>query len=275
VKHAMEQLFNPNEPYLTAWTWLYDMDWDLFRPSTDELPERLSGFRETGLYYAALCGFSELADYLISTHGEDVNIRCGRHGSPLHAASSKGHLETVRILLDRGADVDIATSYLNRTPLCTAHHHGHLKVMQLLLDYGANVNVRYGRLGLLSHYALFEGKAEVVRLLMHYKADVNAISPYRNLNWTSLHFASIFGHAKAAEVLLEHGAYTNALNKNGQTSLHEAARSGHLEIVRLLLMHGADLHIQAKDGQTPLQAAISNGRTETVQLLLEYGAKEG
>jgi len=133
VKRAMEQLFNPSEPYLTAWAWIDDMDGRRFRQSIDELPEHPSAPRATALYYAALCGFSELADYLISTHGEDVNIRCGGRGTPLHGASSEGHLETVRILLDRGANVNIKAGYLDRTPLCIAHDHQHLEVMRLLL----------------------------------------------------------------------------------------------------------------------------------------------
>jgi len=275
VKRAMEQLFNPNKPYLAAWTWIYDMDRGHFQLPIDELPERRSAPRATALYYAVLCGFSKLADYLISTHGEDVNIRCGpsRHSTPLQAASSKGHVETVRILLDRGTDVDIAAGYSHMTPLCLAYQRGHLEVMQLLLDYGTNVDVRYRRSGLISHYASSEGNTEVVRLLMQYKADVNAIFP--SYNGTPLHLASICGHEKVVMVLLEHGASVNALDKNGRTSLYVAAHDGRLPVVRLLLRHGADVHIQAEDGQNPLDAAISCGYTEVAQLLLEYGAKEG
>jgi hypothetical protein len=39
------------------------------------------------LYYAVLCGFSGLSNYLIITHGKDVNAMCGNHGTPLHVAS--------------------------------------------------------------------------------------------------------------------------------------------------------------------------------------------
>jgi len=269
VKRAMEQFFNPDEPYLTAWTWIYNMnDGRFLLPPSEVL---WTGSRPTALYYAALCGFSELVDYLISTHGEDINIFCDGYQAPLHAASSEGHLEIVRILLGRGADVDIA-DYLDWTPLRIAYDYGHLKVMRLLLDYGANVNVQCGGFGLLSHYASYKGEAEVVRLLLQYKADVNATSSYMNWNWTSLHFASISGHAKVVEVLLEHGAYTNALNENGRTSLYGAAYNGHLAVARPLLRHGADVHIHTKDGETPLDVAISRGHTAIAQLLLEYGA---
>jgi len=273
VKRAMEQLFNPSGPYLTAWTRIYDVNWNRFRQSIDELPKHPSAPGATALYCAALCGFSELADYLISTHGEDVNIGCGRYGTPLHAASSEGHLETARILLDRGADIDITASFLDRTPLCIARNGGHLGVMRLLLDYGANVNARNGGLGLLLHYASVDGEAEVIRLLMQHKADVNAIAPH--CNWTPLHFASVFGRAKVAEILLEHGAYIDALAVDNRTPLYQASASGHLEVVRLLLKHGADVHIQREDGRSPLNAAILRGHAEVVQLLSEYGTEGG
>jgi len=269
VKRAMEQLFNPSEPYLTAWAWIDDMDGRRFRQSIDELPEHPSAPRATALYYAALCGFSELADYLISTHGEDVNIRCGGRGTPLHGASSEGHLETVRILLDRGANVNIKAGYLDRTPLCIAHDHQHLEVMRLLLDYGANVDVQSSTLGLLSHYASYKGEAEVIRLLIQHKADVNAISPH--FNWTPLHFASLFGHAKVTEILLEHGAYINALDMVNRTPLCQASESGYLEVVRLLLRRGANVHIPTN--QTPFLVATSIGYTEIAQLLLKHGAE--
>lgn len=61
-------------------------------------PERPQPLKATALSYAALCGFSVLANYQIVTHGEDVihvNASCGGHGTPLHAALFEGHLEVV------------------------------------------------------------------------------------------------------------------------------------------------------------------------------------
>jgi hypothetical protein len=91
IQGAVEQLFNPSEPYLAAWTWIHNVDRDVARaigPLT-EYPLRLKG---TALYYAVLCGFAALAEHLILAHKENVNARTGSRGTPLHAASSKGHL---------------------------------------------------------------------------------------------------------------------------------------------------------------------------------------
>ena len=87
IQGAMEQLFNPSKPYLPAWNWIHDVDSFEAPKTIDDLKERPEWPKATALYYAALCGFSGLANYLIITHGENVHAECGKCGSPLHAAS--------------------------------------------------------------------------------------------------------------------------------------------------------------------------------------------
>ncbi|KAH9960208.1 ankyrin repeat-containing domain protein [Russula dissimulans] len=244
----MKQLFDPRKPHFSAWTWIYDVDRGLFRGSIHELPKLHSLPNATSLYYAVLCGFSQLTDYLISTHGEDVNARCGHGATPLHAAASMGHIESTRVLLDHGADVD-STNPIEEAPLAAAYENGHLDVMRLLIDHGANVDVPYSS-GLLSHSASFRGELDVIRLLVRHNADANAVSSCDNS--TPLHCASSAGHAKVAEVLLEHGADINARDAYNETPLSQASSNGHLEVVRLLLRHGADVRIRRNTGLTIL-----------------------
>ncbi|KAI0286158.1 ankyrin repeat-containing domain protein [Russula brevipes] len=235
----MERLFDPTNPYLASWVWIRDADSRLVRQSIDALPEHPSQPGATALYYAVLCGLAGLADYLISTHAEDVNAKCGRRGTPLHAASYKGHLDAVRLLLDHGADVN-TTNNRERTPLCEAYSGRHLEAMRLLVKHGANVDVRYSS-GLILHDASARGQADVVDLLLRHKADVDARG---SLNWTPLHWVSSRGNVKVAQLLLEHGADINALSTAHNMPLHLACDSGHPEMVRILLGHGADVHGQ-------------------------------
>jgi len=258
-KDSMERLFNPKKPHFEAWTQIYNVD---------------RGYKlrqATPLYYAVLCGFAGLAKHLIVAHAEDVNAKCGHHGTPLCAASYQGHLDAVRLLLDQGADVN-PTNLQERSPLCSAYDGGHLEVMRLLLEHGANVDVRYDRYSPMSltHQASCDDNAEVLHLLLRYNADPNTRDGTKA---TPLYSAAHRGHVKAAQLLLDHGADVNSQNDSGITPLHIASFDGYLEIVQILLRHGADVHIRTNSSLTPFQQATSKGHTKVAQLLLEHGAK--
>jgi len=267
VEDAMEELFDPRKPYLTSWVWIHDVDQQRFRESIDTVTDNRSRPDGTALYYAVSCGLIGPAKYLISTHGENVNSKCGYRGTPLHAASNKGHLDAVSLLLGHGAEVN-ATNEHGRTPLWEAYCGLHLPVMQLLLEHGAAPDVRCRPFGLLTHDASLCGRAEVIRLLLQHNADVNTTSVS---NYTPLHFASLSGHVDVAQILLEHGANIDALSEHG-TPLFRAVDNGHFDVTRLLLERGADIQIRGRHHLTPFQVATQKRKTKIAQLLLEHGA---
>ena len=267
VQDAMVQLFNPRKPYLAAWVWIHDVDqeWIWYGGPIEDNP---SPPKATALYYSVSYGLCGPAKYLISTHGEDVNAKCGRHGSPLHAASRNGHVDAVTLLLDFGANVNM-TNKDQRTPIRAAYDGRHLEAMRLLLERGAVVDEPHDWAGSLVHKASYRGQAEVLRLLLQHSVHINSTANPRH--FTPLHWASKKGHMEVVQVLLEHGADINAVSLVG-TSLYLASRIGKLEIVRVLLEHGANVHIQVPGRKTPLEAASEMGYTQIAQLLLEYGA---
>jgi Ankyrin repeats (3 copies) len=265
---VMKQLFNPRKSYLAAWIWIHDVDSGRLRETTYYLhPTRP---RATALYYAVLCGFSEVASHLIITHGENVNAECGHHGTPLHAASYKGHLDAVRVLLAHGVALNVANKD-QKTPLCSAYDGEHLNIMRLLLEHGAAVDVHYDGIGLLSHKASFYGRTDVVHLLLQYNADVNARN---SANQTPLHTASGGGQAMVAQLLLEHGAVVNAQDIFDHTPLYYPSKYGYPEVAQVLLGHGADVHMGGEADRSLFQVATSLGHVEVAQFLSEHGAEK-
>ena len=267
----MERLFNPKMPHLAAWAWVHDVDRPWAQKAINDLPEHPPPPNATALYYAALCGFGVLANYLIIMHAEDVNAECGNHGTPLHAALYGGHLEVARLLLENGANVNLEDNH-GKIPLSAVYHRNHnLEAMRLLLQHGADPDVGYDGYGqLISHDAAYSGYVDVMELLLRHNADINAGDMD---NWTPLLCASAVGHVKVVQLLLEHGADVDARSKNHGTPLTRASRNGHLDVVRVLLEHGAHVHIQPKH-LSPLQMATSRGHAEIIKLLLEYAAEE-
>ena len=270
VQDAMEELFNPSKPYLTSWVWIHDVDQSWFRKSIYTVRANRSRPKATALYYAVSCGLSGPAKYLISTHGENVNAKCGDIGTLLHAVSNKGNVDAVALLLDFGAEVNVTNEH-GGTPLLEAYKGQHLQVMQLLLGHGATSDVHYNPSQLLIHRASYDGQARVVRLLLQHNADVNATSMTWYGYYTPLHWASSMGHADVAQILLEHGANINAPSEFG-TSLFRAVDNGHFDVTWLLLKRGADPKIRGRGDLTPFQVATEKGNPQITQLLSEHGA---
>ena len=238
IRDAMEQLFEPNKPYFGAWIWIHDMDWG-YRLTINDLTGRPSRPQTTPLYYVAVCGFVGLAKHLIVTHGEDINAKCGRHGSPLHAASRKGDLDVARLLLDHGANVNLRNE-CGIIPLRIAYEGRHPEVMWLLLEHGADVNTLGGNtFGTLLHDASYGGKDEMIHLVLQHDADVNATGDEKS---TPLHFASRWGHTKVAQILLEYGADVYAEDTQHNTPIDYATRYGH-QVARVLLEYGENVRV--------------------------------
>ena len=85
-------------------------------------------------------------------------------------ASQNGHLDVVRALIAKGADVNAKNDGL--TALLLASQAGHDDVVQALLDGGADVNA--GGLGTALMWASAGGHIHVVQSLIAKGADVNA-----------------------------------------------------------------------------------------------------
>jgi ankyrin repeat protein len=72
--------------------------------------------------------------------GANVNTRNQDGRTPLHLASSWGHINVVSVLLNAGALVD-TTDNIGSTPLYLAIRDKRVDIAQLLIDRGANVSI--------------------------------------------------------------------------------------------------------------------------------------
>jgi len=153
----------------------------------------------TPMFLAAFCGFSGLVNHLIVTHAPDVNAKCGSWPT-LHGASSSGQVDSARVLLDHGADVNVV-GWSDYTPLHYASCNGHLKVTQFLLEHDANLNAEGKNHQTPLFVASDEGRLEIVRLLLDHGADMTI----QGFGLTPYQIATQNGHHDVARMLLEHG----------------------------------------------------------------------
>ncbi|PIG82070.1 hypothetical protein AARAC_000247 [Aspergillus arachidicola] len=119
---------------------------------------------------------------LLLKRGAAVDIDESSGQSALSRAAQRGHLETCKILLDEGANIDTRDDGTNaqaqdksdRTALFMAAERGHKAVVKLLLGEGANTEARdkWDRTPIF--LAAEHGHETIVKLLLDAGAKVNA-----------------------------------------------------------------------------------------------------
>lgn len=107
-------------------------------------------------------------------HGEGATL--------LHIAASRNRIDVVKLLIERGADVNTKGGWWVVTPLHWAADNGHTEIVRLLIEHGADVNARTEEHG-----------------------------------YTPLHWAAGGGHRETVEVLITAGATVDAQADNGET----------------------------------------------------------
>lgn len=164
----------------------------------------------------------------------DVNQRDRRGATPLMQAAAFGTAETVKTLIDAGADVNARNSF-DATALVWAA--ADFAKVSMLVEKGADVNSRtkLGRTPLMVASSC-DGCSEIVRYL------------------------------------LTKGANAKAADGRGKTVLQIAAESGDGASVRLLLAAGADASAQDQGGGTALMGAMMNCDFPSAQALIAKGA---
>jgi uncharacterized protein len=239
-------------------------------------------------------------------HGADVNAR----SNFVPAANGRGFEGRTPVAPQPGqAAEEFASGWL--TPLMFAAREGDVESARLMVAAGADVNAPASdgkdALGL----AIFNGNFELASFLIDSKAQVNRADTqgFTPLFWAvdrrNMETAPNFPWMVTADPLslikklLEAGADPNALVNNTPrarmragsprivfaTALMRAAFSGDLELVKLLLAKGADPAVVSKDSETVLEAAAALGfiqgyskgrsaaeRLEVIKLLVDLGA---
>jgi ankyrin repeat protein len=199
--------------------------------------------------------------------GRGKRFPAGGSKTALLYATRGGHLEIARLLIDEGANLELADGD-GVTPLINAIVNAsiirvngtgtsdHLRIAQLLLDAGADVNAVdwWGQTPLWA------------------AVDVRNLELGRDGNERQVRDEAL----ALIERLLAAGANPNARTREypherrfilvvvgsvawvdltGQTPFLRAAAAGDVEVMRLLLAHGADPNIATDAGTTPLMVA--------------------
>ncbi len=152
-------------------------------------------------------------------------------------ASAVGATQRANELLKEKPDLVHAYSHDGFTPLQLAAFFGHAETVALLLDRGAEINLHsqnktFARGVPILQSAVASGNVDVVKILLARGADVNIKGEENSL--TPLHASAFDGQLEIVRLLIEQGADPNIKTKNGDTPLAIAKKKGHAQVAALL-----------------------------------------
>jgi ankyrin repeat protein len=235
-------------------------------------------------------------------------------------AARQGGSEAVRTLLDLGASINVQDPE-GFTPLLQAIVNGHFDLAAMLVQRGANPNLA-DKSGMGALYATIEMRTPpwersrpdikedndldcvgLMKVLLEHGADVNQTLTGRTLQryhangpayfgagTTPLMRAAKFDNLDMIQVLVAHGADVTRTQPDGTTALMLAAgvkftitqegdpeKAGTpddaFEIAKLLVERGADVNASNAKGETALYGAALTGRDRVISYLAEKGGR--
>ena len=222
-------------------------------------------------------------------NGADVN-KAGKEGTALHLAAKANNAPMVRLLLEAGADHELAKTY-EMVPLHTAARNGATEVCKILLEHGIDVNTKtkFGQTPL--YYAAVGQHFETADLLIAQGASLTiseaillrrdevvkdfwasgtSVNTKTEAGMTPLIAAVMIQDKDLVASLLARGAEVDAVDNWDRTALCYAGTLVDTGIAELLLENGANPDVETD--QSALKMAVQNRNEPMMRLLLERGA---
>ena len=250
----------------------------------------------TPLLWASPSSSGESIETLIDL-GANVNAqRTDDKGAPLTLSSGWNNFMAVNLLLNNGADANIAAAN-GYTPLHRAVSHGFFYITKLLIKNGSNVNLQNKE----ERTLLCQNEADVTigykensteriylvrgkdrgRAAWHYvfvKRHLRALFLKRT-NGGDLDVADFGAVLRSGwgkdppegtiDKILEEGDFKEI---PGVTVLHIASQKNDPKIIDLLVKSGANVNAQDAEGFTPLHMAAIHGNLKIVKKLVDLEA---
>jgi ankyrin repeat protein len=206
--------------------------------------------------------------------GADLQLPSQRDQiTPLAHAMSKGHSEIAEVLND-ALKADRPSKRVANRRLLAAAERGDATAAALAIRAGANLGTRDERRRSPLLLAVTKGRLAVARLLVYLGADPDALDERHDTPWL---VTGVTGSVDMLEVLLPARPDLRIRNRFGGTSLIPASERGHVDYVRRVVRTSININHVNDLGWTALLEAVilgdgSKRYQQIVTILLDAGA---
>lgn len=193
------------------------------------------------LHIAAENGQSEIIESIFQIEPDfPVDIQDRDCRTPLQRAILKEDMESVRLLLEKGANPNANMGSLN--PIMVSALHKDLKIFDFIISKGGDINFTNSEGNLFFYISRIETKEqdayERAKFLISKGLDVN-----------------------------------HCAKKDSMRPIYLPIEMGNLNVVKLYVENGADLHVKDDNGDSPLVFALKKNQEEIAEYLMSQGAK--
>ena len=227
---------------------------------------------DTCLHKAVRQGCNIEVVQAITDHGADLNATNTKRRTALLIACANKNEHTINVLLNAGADPNIADNADGDTCLHMAVSQKCSKeVLQAIIDHGGDVNATNKEHRTALSKACVKKNEHAINVLLNACADPNIADDADSD--TCLHITVRQKCSKEVlQAIIDHGADVNAVNKGHRTALLIACVNKNEHAVNVLLNAGASPNIAKKYNVTPLMRACQNRNIVCIYALLNAGA---
>ncbi|KAE9371781.1 ankyrin [Stipitochalara longipes BDJ] len=240
----------------------------------------IMGNNSSALYLASYYDKADVVEALLKYNPKlEFTPPVGSNWTALSAASSNGHPEVVRLLLEAGANVN-HKSKLGEMPLQYAVSNGREDIVDIIMEFRPNLHLQdnIGDTALNSFNEEGETSISMIRSLLNGGSDIETRS---NTRETPLCRAVRFEKLELVKYLISRKANLNAKGTKFGGPLHIACRWNNFEITEMLVKSGADVDLvdEESSAATPLQSAFrgfaENGEYDIHEKIVKCLLEEG
>ena len=122
---------------------------------------------------------------------EWINEKNSKGSTPLHLASFKGHVDTIKLLIDNGADINCVNDSKQNVMHLAVQGNATNSLVYFYLKYHISINVMDENGSTAIHLACFNGSENCVQFLLSWNCNLNLQDVE---GYTPLHLAVLSGN---------------------------------------------------------------------------------